>query len=293
MNHDHDFMTFSERGILVKLTISEWSASKTDKNVSSEVIVQHGATQIAGKFQKKLLLCTALAQFKTNAQNARQMHYSLTAPWLDEGFRILPAKMWRKYNEQMEPFKHQAYVRTEEFCRQYAAAVEEAKSLLGTMWNANDYPPIEKIRPKFCLTITPRPVPSANDWRIDMDKKTMQEFKDQSDAAILTAARMGLHELYTRVEEKVEHLFAILDDSNRIIQHRMVDKYEELVQLVPDLNLTGEPNLNNVVLDLSSLTSKLDVNAIRDDNDLRAALAKEAKALLDKVKKHGATYREE
>lgn len=274
---------FDERALLVKLTISEWSATKTDVKATSEVIQTHNAQASAGKFQKKLLVSNALMNFKNNAQTARQLHYAMTLPWMDEGLRILPTKMYRKYMDKMHPFKVNAEAAADKFCDEYLQSKEEAKAHLGTMWNDADYPDVTSIREKFRFDIEPRPIPQSEDWRVDLDEKILSDIREQTENSLLLAQKEAVRDVYVRLEKRVSHMAEFLSDPNRILQHSLLFKMQELLEVVPHLNITDDPNIDDIVERISNTICTLDINDLRKDDVARSKAAEEATVLLGDI----------
>ena len=79
------------RAMLAGLTISQWSARKTDKRATREVHTHHNAKDDSGTYRKALVAKSALEGIAAIASEARGTHYALTLPWLDSGARLLPA----------------------------------------------------------------------------------------------------------------------------------------------------------------------------------------------------------
>src|SRR5215475_7553907 len=83
--------TLSSRAMLCSLSISQWSASKHDRQASEEIAAHHGAQPDVGRYNKLLIPREKLAEVRKIAGEARREHYFMTLPWDDSGFRVLPA----------------------------------------------------------------------------------------------------------------------------------------------------------------------------------------------------------
>jgi hypothetical protein len=93
--------SLSSRAMLCALSISMWSARKQDAEASEEIAQRHGAQSDAGRYHKVLLPKKALAEIRKIASEARQLHYFMTLPWDDNGYRVLPAAAYMEHTEKM------------------------------------------------------------------------------------------------------------------------------------------------------------------------------------------------
>src|ERR1700758_3811169 len=98
----------SERAMLASLNIRRWSASRTDKKITSEVAAQHAVKEKrAGKYRKNAIDVEALSfvAVGTAAGDLRTKHYFYTLPWSQDGSRILPSAMFVEYSEEMRKLR--------------------------------------------------------------------------------------------------------------------------------------------------------------------------------------------
>lgn len=98
-------MRLSEKAMLVKLSISQWTARKYDRKVSHEVNSQYGANADAGRYNKVLIAQEAIKKITKVANEARTFHYYQTLSWSDEGYRMLPAANFMDYSTKMREFR--------------------------------------------------------------------------------------------------------------------------------------------------------------------------------------------
>ncbi len=91
----------SEKAILVRFSVAQWTARKFDKKATAEVEQNHGANANAGevgRFNKQLASKRYMTELSSNISLARAWHYEQTLPWHDaEGVRILPVANFNKY----------------------------------------------------------------------------------------------------------------------------------------------------------------------------------------------------
>jgi hypothetical protein len=73
--------TLFSRALLCSLSISQWSASKHDRQASEEIAAHHGAQPDVGRYNKLLIPKETLAEVRRLAGEARREHYFMTLPW--------------------------------------------------------------------------------------------------------------------------------------------------------------------------------------------------------------------
>ena len=83
--------------MLATVSIRQWSAKKADKKATKDVHERNNARSDAGSYRKALVAKAAIEEIQSIAGEARQVHYELTSPWLDNGARILPAYYSENY----------------------------------------------------------------------------------------------------------------------------------------------------------------------------------------------------
>ena len=91
------------RLMLARLNISQWSARKLDRSATSKTTNEAGAKADAARVNKFLLSGndTGLKAIGAIATAARADYYALTAPWTDNGDRVLTADAWKELNSKL------------------------------------------------------------------------------------------------------------------------------------------------------------------------------------------------
>src|SRR5262245_50538212 len=167
----------SRKALLASVTISQWTERKLDRQITDQVNRSHNATKDAGRYNKLLIEAERLEKITKLVSSARQLHYSMTRPWADEGPRILPNALYSKFTDAFRQIKRDFNDAADEFCRGYPSFVEERKKALNGMFRAEDYPSASEIRNKFRCEVTMLPFPDAADFRCDLDDDTVADLK--------------------------------------------------------------------------------------------------------------------
>ena len=143
--------SISSSAMLVDLTVTQSRMRKNDPALAARLAAMSGAdseafTAIKSLFGKK---CDELEAVKKQVTKVRNTHKNKTLPWKDGGGRLLTTAMSFSYHEAVttEIAKGQTLVKV--LVNAYEQRKEEAKMALGSDYNENDYPSIDKFASKF------------------------------------------------------------------------------------------------------------------------------------------------
>ena len=229
----------NHKAMLMTLSISQWTARKHDKHASSEIEKNHGAKN-AGRFNKLLVDADALKPIASAASALRDYHNTNTLPWTDDGRRLLPSKLFMTYTQNMRQLKDTFNTRVREFVNEYPGLVQAARLRLGTLYDPQDYPDASRIMLKFSVNIDPEPVPSANDFRVDMGETEMARVRQEVEEAVRGRQQKAVNDLFERVREVVGVMHERLSDPKAVFRDSLVDNVRSLHGLIPALNLTDD-----------------------------------------------------
>ncbi len=273
--------------MLAAVHISVWTATKHDKEVSRQVADQHGAHESAGRYNKKLLQQAAkLDAIKTLAGQIRTHVYKVTLPWSDEGYRILPASLYFQLAEEMKEWERQFYNAVDEFLAEYPSYIEQVRPALSGLFRPEDYPDPKKIREKFELRLDILPIPSGEDFRVSLSEEQRARISRDIDAQVRVSLQRGTQELWIRLRKLVDHMVARLQQPEGKLYASVVDNIVELINVLPNLNLTGDPTLNAFVEEIRSRLCSASAKELKTNDLLRASTAQEAADIASRMAAH-------
>lgn len=288
-------MGLDERAILVKLTVKLWSNRKTDQEVTDEIISQKEAQHDSGEFRKRLLKHAAMQKVYTVAGAIRASHYEQTLPWMDGGPRIIAIERYKDYTDKMRGLRKELQVAIDELIEQYDVIVAEEPKRLKKLFNADDYPTKEELRKKFIVDIETMPVPVAKDFRAkvsdaetnaiikDMEKRNKERLKLATKDTFARVAK-----LVGRMAEKLEGYKPRegLHKAESTFRDSLVENIRELADILPSMNLAGDPELTKIHKDLVEHLCKYDADELRADVKARQVTAKKANQIYNKVSQY-------
>jgi hypothetical protein len=271
-----------DKAMLVRLNITLFSPNKTDKKLTNEVLDRHGAKSDAGRFTKAILPTEALEGIKKISGEARTFHYTNTLPWSDEGARILPTNNLTKYMDKMREFSSSFYSCVENFGESYQGYVDEARRTLNGMFNENDYPSQSEVLNKFRFKTELNPVPASDDFRVAVHTEEMRNLKADLDERVRLAETEAVKDLYRRLADPLKAMVERLSDPDGKFRDSLVGNVQEMIELIPALNIAGDVVLDELTREARELTRHTP-NRLRDDSTARKETARKAQSILDKM----------
>jgi len=269
------------KAMLVRLSISQWTARRYDRKVSDQVASDFAAKTDAGRYNKMLISQDAIGRIARIVSGARDWHYTNTLPWQDDGQRILPAANYLDYTRKMSMFKSKFNDVVAEFIDAYPSLVESAKLRLGKMWVATDYPPVSVVKSKFGFDISVMPIPSGDDFRVCINDSEVKRIRADIEASVHKSIHEAMTDLWTRLQTAVSNMAMRLSDKDAIFRDTLVGNLRDLVVLLPKLNLTDDPKLEAIRKDIEAKLVSVAPQTLRDNKEVRAQVASDAQDILD------------
>lgn len=280
--------------LTVQFGISVWDARKQDKRASKEVAAAHGTDVGVGRYHKDLLPDApeheAIIKF---AGEWRREHYENTLPWGDNGDRVIRSPA---FFEVYAP-KHRARLdRWDQellptFITAYPMLVAKAQLRLNTLYDPADYPDVKEVRRRFAVRINTYTLPNVEDFRIleGVPPDEVQKLMDAQVAGINERLNDAVKNLWSRMHEVVSNMQARLavpiGEKGSKFHDTLVGNVQELLDLLPQLNLTNDPAIAKMAEQMRGLTVA-PADVLREQSETRAAVAAKAKKLADRMKQY-------
>lgn len=267
------------KAMLVKLSISQWTAKKHDKNATATVETHYAAHE-AGRFNKVLVAQEAIKAVGKTANAARTFHYENTLPWTDEGYRILPATNFDKYSTEMRTLRADFDKAVEVFIADYPSLVSDARIRLNGLFNEADYPDTSNIHKKFSFGTEINPLPMGSDFRVSLNSQETDRIRSEIEARTQAGLEAAHNDLYRRLADVVKHMAEKLSDTDAIFRDSLVENVCDLVNLIPKLDITGDSQLEKLRKEAEEKLCRIPPDMLREDKATRLDTAKNAESIL-------------
>lgn len=253
------------KAMLVTLNITQWSARKTDKKATADVKVSHQVQSDKGAYYKSLIEGGKLEEIRKVATEARTEHYRRTLPWYDNGPRILSALGYLNYMEAMRVHRARFDQLVNEFEQEYPLKRQEAKRLLGTLFDEAEYLPVPVVRAKFSFGINVTPLPMGDDFRCDLGTEEIGRIRQEIEANTQAAAKEAILDAFDQVAKVVEAFMDRLAKPDTKFRDSLVDNARQLADLLPSLNFIGDPQLTALTKQLQDKLCVHEPDTLRHD----------------------------
>lgn len=272
--------------MLVNLSISNWTARKYDKKVTAKVAEDNHTTMDAGRYNKNLLPADNYhyKQLWKIVGEIRTWHYAQTMPWDDTGWRLLPSANFLSYSEGYKALHDKWQAAKADFLAAYPDMVKAAEQLLNGLFNPLEYPEVKDLDNLFHCHVSYRPIPSCSDFRVQasqLGQTAIDEIKAEMQAAADNQLADAMSDLYSRLHGAVKHMVDRLGTEGAIFRDSLIGNVQELCDLLPRLNITGDSNLNALTLEVESKLACWQPEDLRDDKQLRQKVAGDAQKIID------------
>jgi len=276
----------TSKAMLERLTIRQWTARRLDKKITQHVTEEYSADPDAGRWNKLLIPKEALRPLEKHNNEVRGRFYSLTLPWQDEGARILPAAAFRDLADYTSKAIAEHDRLADRFTAQYPGLLDTAEHRLNGMFNKADYPPPEEVRGRFSMGIHFAPLPTGQDFRVDLAQADADAIRQDIEAQTTAAVADAVCDLYARLRDALAHAAERLGTDGAIFRDSLIQNIRDLAAIIPKLNLTNDARLNQLAADADQLIGQQDPQALRAGRVWRKTAAQNA----DRLAKVAAQY---
>lgn len=286
----------AKKAVLATLQISSWGVRRVDHDATDEVLNKHQANGDAGMFTKRLLAKDAVADIKRAKWAARSYHMSRTQPWLQAGTRLLPTSLYLEYAKEMQKHKEEFERVVRELIKDYPKHVKAAERELGSLFNAEDYPTATTLASTYSMDIMIDPVPDKGSFMpgLTIDVADLAEIKTDLEKRMKSQLEAALKDVAERMAEAVGHMVGKLKEykpanhkkgmkASNTFRDSLVENIRELTDLIPSFNLSNDATLDKLHKRLLKEICPIDPNALREDSNVRAKVAKSAQDILDEI----------
>lgn len=281
-----------KKAMLVQFSASVYSGRKKDNRGNNAVSEKYGNDQEMGNFTKQAIPKEYLKNIQSVASEFRTFLYEHTTPWAHKGELLLPTALYDKVMDKERKAKQEFETLYQEFLNNYNDYIDNAKSRLNGLFNPSDYPSRSKIAKKFDWSIDFDPVPSGNNFKIDIAQKDIDEISNNIESRNKKSLDIAMSNVWQRVFDSVKALSDKMKETRKdksgndvspIFRDSIIENIKDLVDLLPSLNITDDPALEQARIDLENDLIGIDPEQLRENKTDRKEIAKKADKILDTI----------
>jgi hypothetical protein len=275
--------TIQQRALLVSLKLTGLGNSKKDKAITDEVIHKYAAADEAGRFLATRLPRLALDPIRQIDGQIRRYRDEMTVPFFDDGRRALPASRLQDFQARCRRFRSDREDAVDRLVSRWDYWVGQASIVRGRMFRRDDYPDASKVYRAFDMKLDFSPVPTSDDFRFDLDEHQRKDIEDNLRESVERAAAAARADLARRITSPLQRLVKQARSDKPVIHETLVADLHELARIIPELNVTGDPDLESIAGDIERKFGYLDAGHLRESASARSIAGSKAQGIIDKM----------
>jgi hypothetical protein len=297
--------SLASTAMLWSVNISRWWGWKYDRAESEEVARRHNAGKKRARVNKSIVPTSELEEITQAIGRARRDHYFLTLPWTDDGWRVLPGATYMEHTDKMRDNESAFWAAVDRLVGRFEEIVRrqrENPDELGTLFAVEDYPGMRgdngilrfafphELRDEFSFSTDVKPMPSADDFRVDISDSERERLKRQIADSVQASLRAATRDLWQRLYDVVSHMSKKLaeyngsseDDKKPKLYKSMVGNIVELVDVLPKLNVAGDRELDRMA-ETARCSLIVDTEDLRQSEAVRTDVARAAAEIAQRM----------
>jgi hypothetical protein len=274
-------MSLHDRAILIDLTLTSLTTSRTDQGVTASVLRANAAKDDAGRWVSRLWTKEAIDPIARHDAKTGSLHREMTLSWLDNSLRILPTARFDEYMQVMRDRRpeREAIIR-DHFIGRYAHWLQEAANMRQGLYRPAEYPDVATAAARFTFRVEAQPVPHRDDFRVSLSAGDMREMQAILDDRLVEAGKVARNDLVARISEPLVRIVERLSDPDCKFKDSLIDNIRTIAGAIPAFNVTDDPALEDVRLRIHRGLAQLDPDTLRESRSDRTRAAAEANQIL-------------
>lgn len=262
------------RSLLVHVSIATWIGNPRDKSLTSELESTHRTDRQTLSVRKRIMKSSELDAVLAFGNRIRKEFESLSRPWFDGGFRLVPSAKFVQTKQRLDTLIDAFNASANEFIACYDSIKERDKIRLNGTYDETDYPTRAELRAKFRAVINVSSLPVvSDDWRIaGIDEETRQNIAAQIEAETDQRIAAGNKEMLAAIRDAIAHLSSRLKDSDATFKRNSVENVIDAANILSELNVTDDKVITEVSdrIKTTFLAMNGTTDQIRESKGLRA-----------------------
>ena len=291
-----EIATIATSAVLIDLHVSTWTGRKRDKKTSAEINHdKQTTTDKAASVIKNLMTDdTDFDAVRAYAQDTRIWLQKRTITWSDGGTRLLPSSAIFEVTSELDGRITEYDTRVARFVANYPVKISAAAFKLGQLFDRSEFPNADTVARKFNMHYIISPVPTAGDFRVDVQNDVGEFLKEQYSKAADARVTLMLREPWERAYETLLHAkermeAAINYEANEADNKRnrpkifqsLFDNGLEMAKTLDALNITNDPQLADCAARMRRMFSNQDIKSVRESKDTQVSIKKQVEDMFE------------
>lgn len=282
--------------IVVTLTIGKWTARRYDKKVTDETNSAHGASDDAGRYNKRLASKECLDPFVKMEGETRKYLYKHTIPWGQNSQYLLNAGKFMEFKQEMFNFQQKYEALVPALLDKWDDIKAQAKRDLNGMYDDADYPTRSELEGKFVFKVNYEPVPE-NHWAVGMTQEETDYLSKSMELEFEARQQEAVRSIWDRIKKQLLHMKDRLTATRQAkggeekpakLYESLFENMKDLVEVLPSINIMNDASIDEACNDLSVLLA--DADKVRDNWTTDSVRHQKAEQVTDVLNKFNSFF---
>ena len=276
-----DYKNVFKKACLVQLNSSVWQCSRVlNQSVLAEKLGEN-TEWLRGR--KYLINPELLGPIKTAVHQSRNQINKFALPFPVTSLYLIPKDTLSIIDERLQFYKERFWNKVEDFCAIYDAAREEAKQVLGDLFNETDYPADVRTKFKFEFRYLTLGVPGkASLLSPEIYERELEKFESlmaETREIAMTALRTEFGQLVTHLTDRLNG-----DDGNpKVLKSSMFNKLYEFLDGFRTRNIFEDQKLVELTDQALSVIGGVSSYGLQYNDVMRKKIQKDMNTLKDAI----------
>jgi hypothetical protein len=281
------------KALMVRLSRKKLNRNKMDKDLGVLLRDQKNVSDSSALRVNKSLFTKACTDDYMKIYNEGSKYfYRVTLPWDDRGWRLLSIELFEAFRKDMKKYTKDYRSKVLDFIERIESHIEEARGMLGDAFCADDYAflaangGIDKdyLMDQFGFEVEYDTVTDGNDLRAHLTDDDREIIAEQINSQALAKFQKANEHIIISLHDAVLAIHERLCDDENVFRDTLIGNLEDLVGLIPKMNIAGDAKINELAARAGKALTKWDPSVLRDVPSIRKDVADEAGKILDDMK---------
>jgi hypothetical protein len=266
-NENSNTILLKNKAMTVKLFRKKINRNTMDKELSDLLIEQKNVAEKGSVRVNKSIFPKSLTDpYQKIISETAKFFYRTTSPWDDKGYRLLSVKMYKEFTKQIKKYTREFREAVNYFIDHLEGAIEEQKAALGDAFNRNDYQHLfhsngqinrEYLEDCFNLEIEFGTVSDADDLRASLTEEDREILKQHITEKNNEKFAKSQRHIIDELRDAILSVHERLCKEENIFRDTLIGNLEELCDLIPKMNVAGDPAIDQLAADAKAKLCKL------------------------------------
>jgi hypothetical protein len=286
--------TLSGSLLFIRFKLHQWSATVKDKKLKREI--EENKEADSGTHEARRHLCApefgAIRKLGNKIRNEiYKVSFSMAnvANMDGEVWRVMPSLVYDAQKPKIQKMIREWSDLVSFQCEtedRWNGTIERDLKRQGKSANRGDYPSLEKLRNCFHIEFNIRPFSVSQTMLCDIFSEAAEDIDKAAEERAKEITENMIQESFERIHNPLKELVSAMRGEKQYFKDSTVVGIEEMVALMRGFNITNNPQITEILDDISNSLFGLDPKALRKSESDRERVANTAQGIVDKLESY-------